>query len=252
MTETATRSTASEAPPVGSISAAPGGATNGPTNGPTNGATNGTTSLRRDLVLRLRVDGPSSPDQLAHRLGASRTGVLQQLRALETANLVSRRTVRHGVGRPRHLYDVTLDAQDLFPSNYDALAAGLLDAIETVGGGDLLAKVFAARRRRSGSRIREQMVERVGPDAPLLDRVRELAVIQSDNGYLAEATRDDDGAIRLREYNCAIYRIAQGSPAVCRAELELFTEVLGADVVREQHIASGDRCCTYRIAPRPD
>ena len=240
MTETATRRAAPEASPLASIRAVPDGATNGPT------------SLRRDLVLRLRVDGPSSPDQLAHRLGASRTGVLQQLRALETANLVSRRTVRHGVGRPRHLYDITPGAQDLFPSNYDALAGGLLDAIETVGGGDLLAKVFAARRQRSGGRIREQMVERVGVDAPLLDRVRELAVIQSDNGYLAEATRDDDGSIRLREYNCAIYRIAQGSPAVCRAELELFTEVLGADIVREQHIASGDRCCTYRIAPRPD
>jgi len=75
----------------------------------------GPSSLRRELVLRLRLDGPSSPDQLAERLGASRTGVLQQLRALEAANLVTRQTVRHGVGRPRHLYDVTSDAQDLFP-----------------------------------------------------------------------------------------------------------------------------------------
>ena len=32
----------------------------------------------------------------------------------------------HGVGRPRHLYDITADAQDLFPSNYDGLATGLL------------------------------------------------------------------------------------------------------------------------------
>ncbi|MEA2612034.1 MAG: Methanogen output domain 1, partial [Chloroflexota bacterium] len=52
----------------------------------------------------------------------------------------------------------------------------------------------------------------------------------------------------LREHNCAIYHIANGSPAACQAELELFSEVLGADIVREQHIASGDRCCTYRIA----
>ena len=87
---------------------------------------NGPSNLRRDLLLRLRIDGPSSPDQLATRLGASRTGVLQQLRALETAKLVSRQTVRHGVGRPRHLYDVTSDAQDLFPNNYDGLAAGLI------------------------------------------------------------------------------------------------------------------------------
>src|SRR5436309_3989649 len=107
-------------------------------NPPPSMAASGPSSLRRDLLYRLRLDGPSSPDQLAGRLGASRTGVLQQLRALESTNLVSRQTVRHGVGRPRHLYDVTVDAQDLFPSNYDGLAAGLLAAIEAVGGGDLL------------------------------------------------------------------------------------------------------------------
>jgi predicted ArsR family transcriptional regulator len=211
-------------------------------------AAKGPSSLRRDLLLRLRLDGPSSPDQLAERIGASRTGVLQQLRALEAAHLVSRQTVRHGVGRPRHLYDVTADAQDLFPSNYDGLAAGLLAAIESVGGEDLLDQVFAARRRQLGDRVRGQMAERVAPEAPLLERVRELAVIQGDQGYLADATLSPDGTIRLREHNCAIYHIAAGSPAACQAELELFSEILGADVVREQHIASGDRCCSYKIA----
>jgi predicted ArsR family transcriptional regulator len=211
-------------------------------------AAKGPSSLRRDLLLRLRLDGPSSPDQLAERIGASRTGVLQQLRALEAAHLVSRQTVRHGVGRPRHLYDVTADAQDLFPSNYDGLASGLLAAIESVGGDDLLDQVFAARRRQLGDRVRGQMAERVAPEAPLLERVRELAVIQGDQGYLADATLGPDGTIRLREHNCAIYHIAAGSPAACQAELELFSEILGADVVREQHIASGDRCCSYRIA----
>jgi predicted ArsR family transcriptional regulator len=216
--------------------------------GPGQSAAKGPSSLRRDLLPRLRLDGPSSPDQLAERIGASRTGVLQQLRALEAAHLVSRQTVRHGVGRPRHLYDVTADAQDLFPSNYDGLAAGLLAAIESVGGDDLLDQVFAARRRQLGDRVRGQMAERVAPEAPLLERVRELAVIQGDQGYLADATLGPDGTIRLREHNCAIYHIAAGSPAACQAELELFSEILGADVVREQHIASGDRCCSYKIA----
>ncbi len=213
-------------------------------------APRGLSSLRRDLLVRLRLDGPSSPDQLAERVGASRTGVLQQLRALEAAHLVSRQMVRHGVGRPRHLYDVTADAQDLFPSNYDALAAGLLAAIEAVGGDDLLDQVFTARRRQLGDWVREHMAERVTPEAPLIDRVRELAVIQGDQGYLADASLGTDGTIRLREHNCAIYHIAAGSPAACAAELELFTEILGAEVVREQHIASGDRCCSYRIAER--
>ena len=207
----------------------------------------GASSLRRDLLLRLRIDGPSSPDQLATRLGASRTGVLQQLRALEAARLVSRQTVRHGVGRPRHLYDVTLEAQQLFPANYDGLAAGLLAAIEAIGGDDLLEQVFVARRQQLGERVRQDLTDRLPAEAPLIDRVRELAVIQSSNGYLANASMNSDGSILLEEHNCAIYHVAASSPAACRAELELFREVLGADVTRDQHIASGDRCCSYRI-----
>ena len=66
------------------------------------GAIGGSSGLRRNLLIRLRREGASSPEDLAAALGASRTGVLQQLHALETAGLVSRRAVRHGVGRPRH------------------------------------------------------------------------------------------------------------------------------------------------------
>jgi predicted ArsR family transcriptional regulator len=233
--------------PIPSVAAQPG-----PIASMNGGAVSGPSSLRRDLLLRLRLDGPSSPDQLAVRLGASRTGVLQQLRALEMANLVSRQTVRHGVGRPRHLYDVTADAQDLFPATYDVLASGLLAAIGAVGGDDLLEEVFAARRRQLGDRVREQLSERVAPDASLTDRVRGLADVQAQQGYLADTVMDADGSILLREHNCAIYHVARRTPAACQAELELFREVLGADVQRETHIASGDRCCTYRVDARAD
>jgi DeoR family transcriptional regulator, suf operon transcriptional repressor len=207
-------------------------------------------ALRREIIVKLRRDGPASPDQLAAAIGASRTGVLQQLRALEATNFVSRQTVRHGVGRPRHLYDVTPDAQELFPSNYDALAAGLLAAIGAVGGDQLVEQVFQARRRQIGERVRRDLDDRVGPDAPLVERVRALAVLQDEQGYLADVQIDPDGTVRLREHNCAILDVARGEVAACKAELELFREVLGADVVRETHIASGDRCCSYRVEER--
>jgi len=204
-------------------------------------------SLRREILLRLRQFGAASPDQLARRLGASRTGILQQLRALEHAALVERQTIRHGVGRPRHLYDVTPEAQSLFPSNYEGLAAGLLSAIRAIGGDDLMEQLFLARRRQMGARIAERMVEHLGPDAAVADRVRELAVIQDEQGYVSEAGTDADGTIRLTEYNCAIFHVAKVNPAACSAELELFRDVLGVSVVREKHIAAGDRCCSYRV-----
>ena len=207
----------------------------------------GASSIRHEILVQLRREGASSPEQLALLLGASRTGILQQLRGLESAGLVSRRTVRHGVGRPRHVYDVTPDAQVAFPSNYDALAAGLLAAIGAVGGQDLVDEVFDARRRIIATQVKTRIAERLPPDAPLAARVRELAVIPDEQGYLSNATVEDDGTIRLRQCNCAIFGVAAQSSSPCEAELSLYSEVLGAEVIRETHIASGDRSCTYRI-----
>jgi len=211
------------------------------------GAIGGSSGLRRNLLVRLRHEGPSAPEELASALGASRTGVLQQLHALETAGLVSRRSVRHGVGRPRHVYDVTEAAQDLFPTNYDGLAVGLLAAIRSIGGEGLVDEIFEERRRTTTARVRRRLADRLPADAPLADRARELAVIQDEQGYLAEVVLSPDGVIRLVERNCAIHRIAADTSAACKAELELFRDLLGPDVVRETHIAAGDRCCTYRI-----
>jgi predicted ArsR family transcriptional regulator len=203
-------------------------------------------ALRRSIVLHLRRTGPSAPDAIASAVGASRSGVAQQLRALETAGLVSRATERHGVGRPRHLYDVTADAQDLFPSNYDGLAAGLLAAIAEVGGDALLEDVFGARRRQAEARLRAEIDASLPADATLEERVRALARIQDDLGYLAEV-RAEDGGLHLVEHNCAVLDVARGLPAACAAELELFSGVLGVPIVRERHITAGDRCCQYRV-----
>lgn len=215
-----------------------------------NGSGIAASTLRRAILLHLRRVGPSVPDAISTAIGASRSGVAQQLRALDTAGLVTRTSVRHGVGRPRHLYDITPDAQGLFPSNYDGLATGLLAAILEVGGEALVEDVFAARRRQAEARLREQMDASLPPGAPLVDRVRELARLQDELGYVSEALIDADG-IRLLEHNCAVLDVASGMPVACRSELELFREVLGVDLVRERHIAAGDRCCQYRIAEAP-
>lgn len=206
-------------------------------------------ALRRAIVLHLRRNGPASPDGIASAVGASRSGVAQQLRALDTAGLVTRTTVRHGVGRPRHVYDVTPDAQELFPTDYDGLATGLLTAIVEVGGEALLEDVFAARRRQAEARLRARMDGAAAEGATVADRVRALARLQDELGYLAEAIVAGD-VVRLVEHNCAVLDVARATTAACCAELDLFRSVLGADVVRETHIVAGDRSCSYRVVAR--
>jgi predicted ArsR family transcriptional regulator len=94
------------------------------------------------------------------------------------------------------------------------------------------------------------MADSLPDDAPLADRVRLLAALQDEAGYLADTVVAEDGSLLLREHNCAIDKIARRTHAPCDAELALFRELLGPQVSRESHIASGDRCCTYVVEPK--
>lgn len=208
--------------------------------------------LDRAILVALRDMGACGPDRLATSVGASRASVLQRLHWLESHGSVVRQAIRHGVGRPRHLYDVTPEAQRSLPANYDGLATTLLESIVEVGGDPLVEAVFEARRRLLAERIRARFAATLGPSPSLAARVRELAVIQDESGYLCRAAPLDgiEGPLELREANCAILGAAAGHPAACRAEILLFEEVLQARVTRVTHIAAGDRSCTYRIEPR--
>jgi predicted ArsR family transcriptional regulator len=249
-------------PPVSDSTAAPQPApaggnehANAHANGHANGHRNSHApddALGRAILLELREGGAIGPDALAARLEMSRTSTLQRLHELETAGFVARQAIRHGVGRPRHLYDITAAAQRSLPANYDGLATTLLESIVEVGGDALVEEVFQARRRLLRERIQARFAERLGPEAGLADKVRELAVVQDESGYICRAQMATSSGLplELREHNCAILGAAAGHPAACRAELELFEDVLGARVVRMSHVASGDRSCAYRIEPR--
>ena len=83
------------------------------------------------------------------------------------------------------------------------------------------------------------------------------AVIQDEQGCPCDCAAaaglriEPGGAIRLRRASCAIYDVAREHPEACAAELELFGEILGAEVVRDSDIVAGDRTCTHRVEARP-
>ena len=131
-------------------------------------------SSQQAVLIALRRIGPASPDALAAELAVTRSAALARLRALEAVGLVVRDVERHGVGRPRHRYDLTDDAQSLLPSNYASLATGLLEAMQAVADPSLVAAVFAERRRRQAS-AHPQPVRRARPRSGTAARPRPRA-----------------------------------------------------------------------------
>jgi predicted ArsR family transcriptional regulator len=94
--------------------------------------------------------------------------------------------------------------------------------------------------------------ERIPPDAPLEEKLQQLARLRTEEGYMAEVKREGKTGFLFIENHCPICAAAAFCNGFCETELELFRTVLGPNVgvERVEHIVSGDRRCGYRITPR--
>lgn len=203
------------------------------------------TKTRRRVVKLLKTEGALDSVSLAAKLKVTAMAVRQHLYALQQEKLVSAEERRAPVGRPVKFWRLTKDAERLFPDAYAELNAALITSVQDAFGPDGMARLLDARLARQRADYRS----RITASAPLATRVRELAQIRAEEGYMAEVKRDGRGFL-LIENHCPICAAATACQGFCASELELFRTALGpgVSIERAEHILSGDRRCVYRIA----
>jgi len=197
---------------------------------------------RRAVLSVLKQTGESSAEEVAQVLGVTVSAVRQHLAPLEEHGLVAHRDERPGPGRPRRHYCLTPAAESLWPKRYGQLANQLLTFIDDADP-HLVEQAFEHRRRARTERARTRLA---GKDFD--DRVRELARILDDDGYLASCERQGDGSWRVVEHNCAILDVAERYGEACGSELAFLRDALpDADVQRTAHMMAGAHVCAYGI-----
>jgi predicted ArsR family transcriptional regulator len=173
--------------------------------------------------------------------------VRQHLYALQRENLVTAEERPAPVGRPAKFWRLTPEADRLFPEAYAELSVALIDALQDTYGAEGLSRVLVSRCARQQA----DYVRRIRPADPLEKKLKELARVRSEEGYMAEVRREEDGGYLLVENHCPICAAATACQGFCSTELDLFRSVLGPGVVveRVEHIVAGDRRCAYRVTP---
>jgi predicted ArsR family transcriptional regulator len=200
---------------------------------------------QQEILRLLRREGELTVEELSRHMGISKVAVRQHLEILEADGLLSTRSERRPVGRPRRLYRLSEAADDLFPKSYSVLAEMILEHLQDSGGPARVAEFFESRRRRLEREVLPMLAGQ-----GLEGRVRALAQFQDQAGYMAECEALPEGGFVIREHNCAICKVARRFPQACQKELEMFQSLLDADVERQQHMAAGDAMCSYLVRPR--
>lgn len=202
-------------------------------------------SPARLAVLRLlKQRGPLTVKTIARELGITPVAVHKHLEALAADGLVEATVRKQPRGRPALVYQLSARALEVFPQGYRDLLVGVLNRVAELHGPEELYRLLASHSQSLRERYRIRLM---GKD--LAERVRELARIRDEEGYMAVAREESDGLI-LIEHHCPIYDVARQHPEACRCEEELFNEILGAPVRREATLARGDPACLYRIGPK--
>jgi predicted ArsR family transcriptional regulator len=201
---------------------------------------------RRAIVQLLKTDGPLDSKRLAKRLRLTPMAVRQHLYALHREKLVTAEERPVPLGRPAKHWQLTPEADRLFPDAYADLSIALIAAISRVFGSTGLKRVLEARSALQ----RATYSERIPASASLQDRLRELARVRSAEGCMAEVRRDGDGYLFI-ERHCPISAAASACPGLSSTELDLFRSVVGPGVEIEQveHILGGDRRSAFRVRP---
>ncbi len=197
--------------------------------------------LRGEILVELKKSQPVTAKELAATFAVSANAIRRHLKELEAESLVVYSREIRGSGAPTYAFQLSDAGEALFPTQYGEVLADVLEHMARSGGREAVKEMFAGRFREHADRIRAEM-----PDASLEERLKAVAGLLSDQGFMAAWSRDH-GALTLAEHNCAVRAVAEAFPEICAAEAEFLSEVLQTEVTRDSHIRDGCNSCQYSI-----
>jgi predicted ArsR family transcriptional regulator len=202
-------------------------------------------STRGQIVTLLRRSGRTVED-LARALDLTNNGVRPHLTILERDGLVRQRgSVRRssGGGKPAYVYELTEEAEDLFPKAYAPVLGRLLDVLaERLG-----LEESEALLRSVGRRLVEGKT--VPPDSTRA-RLEAAADVLNELGCLVELEEHDGGFV-IRGYSCPLAGVTPEHPEVCRMAETLIAELAGVPVHERCDRGERPRCC-FEVAAAGD
>jgi len=201
---------------------------------------------RRRIVKILKTEGPLDSATLAQRIGVSAMAVRQHLYVLQDQQIVTAKERPVPVGRPAKYWELTREADRLFPDACAELSVSLIDSLNDAFGADGLQRILERRTARQGAAYSA----RIPAAMPLRRKLQKLVEIRTEEGYMAELRSEGAGQYLFIENHCPICAAASSCTGLCANELILFRTILGpgTNVERVEHILAGQRRCVYRVS----
>nr|WP_297789574.1 metalloregulator ArsR/SmtB family transcription factor [uncultured Allomuricauda sp.] len=196
----------------------------------------------------LKNEGEKTLKELAQTLGVTTEGARFQLLKLSKDGYVKSESRAMGRGRPQQFWSLTKKGHSKFPDSHSELTLRLINKIKENLGEDTLTELISSTGEDTLQNYRNSI-----PDtATLEEKIKKLAELRKQEGYMATYEQDENGNFLLIENHCPICAAATLCQGFCSTELNTFKSVLGPNtkVERVDHILAGARRCAYLISKK--
>jgi predicted ArsR family transcriptional regulator len=201
-------------------------------------------SSRGRIVTLLRGAGLTA-DDLATKLGLTRSAVRAQLSGMEHDGIVRRAGQRPGTTRPSLIFKLTAEVEQLLSGAYIPLLTQLVDVFAEGLPPDQLERLL----REAGRRLARELS--FGEQAGRGLRARIGKASELMNQHLGALTRvEADGQIAIKGAGCPLAALTGTHRGVCLAMESFVAEIVKVPVRECCDRTDGPRCC-FAILPPP-
>jgi predicted ArsR family transcriptional regulator len=196
----------------------------------------------RSRILSLIRRGINTVNGLAGKLGVTHNAVRAHLATLQRDHLVHAAGETPGVRRPHTAYDLTPEAEHLFPKAYDAILSETLRTLTERSSPAQVREVMGEVGRRLG----QKMVPGDASGQDVHARAQMAVHVIEHLGGLAELETTDD-KLTICGRSCPLADLIPEHPDACGVAEAMLSEIVGTKVT-ERCSKVGRPRCRFEIA----
>jgi DeoR family suf operon transcriptional repressor len=182
-------------------------------------------------------------DELANKLGITRTAVQQHALTLEQGGYIEKGDLTTTGGRPGRVYILSKDGIELFPKQYSWFAELLLKSIKDQLGGPGLEENLKEIGRSLARNLKPQL-----QGLNLLEKINEVSKVMQTLGFKTEvAAQEEENLPAIKAHNCIYHHLAQEFEEVCQLDCALLETLLDRKIEHEECIIRGGEVCKFKI-----
>jgi len=197
----------------------------------------------RGRIVALMRGSTKTVNELAAELGLTDNAVRAHLVSLERDGLIKQSGVQPGTRKPHFAYQLTSEAENLFPRAYDTVLGQLIAVLKR----RLTSRTLREVLRDLGRTLAGPEAAHKGPRDLKSRAEKGLAALEKIGGAARLEQRGDK--FFIKSGNCPLAAAVSDHPEVCKVAESMLAEAAGAEVT-ERCNREGSPQCTFEISEK--